>query len=307
MTSGLKAPYVLARIFQIAVALILIFAAVLKAFDPEAFALQIAEYGIFPDLAGIGAWGFLLAEFTLGAFLILNLYSRLTNLATIALLALFIGVTFYAMQNGVMENCGCFGNLVHRPPTQVMLEDAVMLLAVSYSTFVLWNSDPIAIKPRVIIASIFVVLAMATAVFSRHLPVDNYVTELRPGVRPQPWLSQNLRVDLAEGNFMVFLVSMLADNFPDQARRISLISQNLPDQVLPVVLIVDPADELVKLTFQYGIACPAGWVDSKAARRLYRTLPRSFLIRDGRITRVWNGIAAMSDITPMLAAPATDQ
>jgi hypothetical protein len=292
----MRIPYFVARGLQCVVALVLLLAALLKAMDPPSFITQIAEYGVFPHLAPVAAWVFLLVEFALAFGLLLNLFPRLWNIGAILLMLVFIGATLYAMNTGTLENCGCFGALIHRPPEQVLIEDGLMAAALIYPLVLFWNHQGSALKLRMTLTGVLTVAAMGMALCSGSLPVDSLVTELKPGMQVPSFLSQNLGFDLAEGKRMVFLVETTKPDFPDLARRISDISQNMPDGCTPVVLITDPSEQLMKLSFQYGITCPAAWVDQRAARTLYRKLPRSFLVSNGKVIKIWEGIAPLPEI-----------
>ena len=68
---------VAARIIQIAVALVLLFAAILKALDIDAFAAQITSYGIFPELSLIAAWSLIMTSTPATATNMLDTYTQI--------------------------------------------------------------------------------------------------------------------------------------------------------------------------------------------------------------------------------------
>ena len=144
--------FVTARVLAGAVGLVFLVAALMKALDPRSFQEQIAAYGIFPSLAPVAAWAFIIVEVALAVGLIVNLYPRVVPLLVMALLLLFIGVTWYGMSIGLGENCGCFGNLVHRGPEQVIVEDAIMLLALLFVLVVMWSHRSSGVPTRLAVS-----------------------------------------------------------------------------------------------------------------------------------------------------------
>jgi len=280
--------FVIARVFQILVAAVFLIAATLKALDPAAFAEQIAMYEIFPHLSHVAALTLILVEVLLATALVVNIFPRVFSLLMIALLIFFIGITWYGMSIGLGEGCGCFGNLVHRGPEQVILEDVIMLLMMVFAATVLWHRPQSRAWWRIGVTAFAGVLAAVTIALSPYIPADDLVTQLRAGAEFTSWPVDGLfGTDLNSGTRVVFLFSVHSDDLQRDVNRMNEIAQQ--DEVTSAVgLIVDGTEHLTSLMFEYAAAFPIGAVEPRFARPLYRRLPRVFVLRDGVVTHAWS-------------------
>ena len=286
--------FVIARILEIAVALVFLFAALLKALDPQSFREQIAMYGIFPDLAGFAAWTLIIVEIGLATALIVNLFPRVVPLLMIGLLVFFIGITWYGMSIGLGENCGCFGNLVHRGPEQVIIEDALMIIALLFAAVVLWSHRGRRLVPRLAVTVAAAAGAALLTGTSAALPVDDLVTQLRPGASLTAWPVDGLYgKDLNKGTHVVFLFTVESETIGADVQAMNAIAQRA-EVTSPVGLIVDGTEHLTRLMFEYAAAFPVAAIEPRFARPLYRTLPRVFVLEDGVVTHTWSELPAPS-------------
>lgn len=285
-----------ARILHVAVALVFILAATMKALDPQSFIEQIATYGIFPDLSWLAAWVLIIVEFMLSFALIVNFWPRLTPLLMSALLLFFIGITAYGMSIGLGENCGCFGNLVHRGPETVIIEDAVMLLAMLFALLVYWHKPVPGQNWRAVVTVAGGALAVLLVVFSARIPADDLVTQLRPGAQFSTWPIDGLYgTDLNSGTHVVFLFTVHSDDLQRDVNRMNSIAQH-PAAVGPVGLVIDGTQHLTSLMFEYAAAFPIGAIEPRFARPLYRTLPRVFILHNGMVTHTWSELPDAADV-----------
>lgn len=286
----------IARIVEIVVALVFLLAALMKALDPRAFIEQIAAYGIFPDLAPVAAWTLIVSECILAAGLLVNLYPRVVPLLTSALLVFFIGITVYGMSIGLGENCGCFGNLYHRGPEMVILEDTLMLIGLIFAAVVLWKQKVEHVMPRLAFALGVGALSALVTAFSPAIPADDFVTQLSPGQRFETWPVDGLYgKDLNAGTHVVFLFTIDDPAIAAQVERMNAIAQQ--DAVASAVgLIIDGTEHLTALMFEYAAAFPVAAIEPRFARPLYRTLPRVFVLHEGTVMRTWSELPAPNDV-----------
>ena len=89
---------------------IFLFSGAIKASASEEFALALVPFTILPDswtepFAVILAW----TEITAGLLILLPRIHRLGSAMILLLSLLFIGVLTWALSNGLVVNCGCFG------------------------------------------------------------------------------------------------------------------------------------------------------------------------------------------------------
>jgi uncharacterized membrane protein YphA (DoxX/SURF4 family) len=277
----------IARIVEIIVALVFLVAAAMKALDPQAFIEQIAAYGILPALSPLAAWTLIIVECILAAGLIVNLWPRVVPVLAMLLLLFFIGITLYGMSIGLGENCGCFGNLYHRGPAMVIIEDAIMVVALIFAVVVLWSHQNENILLRTGTTVAVGLAAAALTAFSPFIPADDLVTQLSPGSSFSTWPLDGLYgKDLNHCTHVVFLFTIEDPLIAPRVDRMNRIAQ--VDAVESAVgLIIDGTQHLTTLMFEYAAAFPVAAVEPRFARPLYRTLPRVFILHEGTVTHTW--------------------
>jgi uncharacterized membrane protein YphA (DoxX/SURF4 family) len=280
--------FVTARILEILVGAVFLFAAFLKSLDPASFQEQIVSYGIFPELSGLAAWVFIIVEVGLAAGLIVNLLPRIVPPLVIAMLLFFIGITWYGMSIGLGENCGCFGNLLHRGPEQVIIEDALMIVALVFSTVVLWSHTATRIAWRLGASLGLAAVAALLTAFHPHLPVDDFVTQLKPGARFATWPVDGLYGrDLNTGTHVVFLFTVQRERVGADVQQMNAIAQD-EDVRSAIGLIIDGTEHLTTLMFEHAASFPVAAIEPRFARPLYRRLPRVFVLHEGVVTHTWS-------------------
>jgi hypothetical protein len=286
---------VIARLLQVIVAVVFLIAAALKAFDPQAFSLQIAAYNILPRLSTLAAWCFIIAEAALAFALIVNLWPRFVTLLSITLLLLFIVVTARMMLGGASSGCGCFGALVHRSPAEVIAEDALMLFALLFSFLVLYREKARGWGWKLPVTAAGALLMAAVAMFGKALPVDALATELRPGAEFASFPLEGATRSISTGTYVVFLFSVRTPSMDADASLMNTIAQH---EASPPCfgMLVDGPSSITTAKFQYGLAFPLAAIEPRFARSLYRTLPRAFILRNGKVIEVWSRIPATDDV-----------
>jgi hypothetical protein len=248
----------------------------------------------------VAAWCFIIAEAVLAFALIVNLRPRTVTLLAILLLLGFIAATIYGALSGATSNCGCFGALLHRSPTEVVAEDTLMIVALIFASLVLSRERARGQAWKLPVALAGGGLMAASALFSHALPVDALATELRPGRQftsfPLESGTSNVLVDTR----VVFLFSLRDPGIDAQAARMNTLAQ---DETFPQAfgMLVDGPASLTTAKFQYGLAFEVAAVEPRFARTLYRSLPRTFILHDGRVEDVWNGIPSAAELRRSLS------
>ncbi|MFZ1730241.1 MAG: MauE/DoxX family redox-associated membrane protein [Bacteroidota bacterium] len=293
-----------ARVLEIIVGLVFLLAAFMKALDPQSFQQQIASFGIFPSLSMVAAWTFIIVEVALAAGLIVNFYPRIVPILTIAMLIFFIGITLYGMAVGLGESCGCFGNLVHRGPEQVIIEDALMIIALIFASVVIWSRQSTLQPWRIAVVVAAAAIAGSVTAFSPYLPVDDFVTQLRPGAHFTAWPVDGLYgKDLNKGTHVVFLFTVESDKIGLEVEKMSEIAQQ--EKVKSAVgLIIDGTEHLTTLMFEYAASFPVAAIEPRFARPLYRALPRVFILRNGVVTHTWSELPNPAVVVQALQSAA---
>jgi len=126
-------PAWLKRIFPLLLRLVLggvfLFAGILKAIDPGAFAQDLRRFYILPEeLLSITAAYVPYLEIIVGVALILRIFYGSALLLSGGLLITFGIFLASAIWRGLDITCGCFGKALTSPATTGMVRDAILLL-----------------------------------------------------------------------------------------------------------------------------------------------------------------------------------
>ncbi|MFQ5719676.1 MAG: MauE/DoxX family redox-associated membrane protein [Acidobacteriota bacterium] len=270
----------------------LLVAGLLKALDPAGFATQIrADVPWLAGLAGPLSVAGIAIEVVLGSALILGFRRRFLVGTAMLMVLVFIGVTIPKLGSTDPAACGCFGNFVVRTPGQVIGEDLVMLVALlvgltggSGSAWSAWRRGVL-----VIAAGIGLALPLAAPA----LPLDNVATRLKPGASLADLQLDEAVPDLATGHHFVILSGQSLDTCADVPESLFEFTEAHADDRF---WLVKPSDVLAR-DGTLSLCVPgAEIVEVPAAglRPLYRTLPRSFEMVDGIVTRTFEGYPAGS-------------
>jgi len=98
-------------VLRLAAAAVWIFSGVAKIPDLQSFQMDVLKYGLLPRaLAGPFSYGLPFLEIGLGAYLAAGLFIRGTALVGTLLFAAFLTAQVWALANGIVLDCGCFGS-----------------------------------------------------------------------------------------------------------------------------------------------------------------------------------------------------
>lgn len=297
---------------------ILLFAAWTKALDPVAFAEQIEGEGLAFLLSARAVAVIAIAlEVGLGLALLLDLRRRVVLIPAGLLVAFFVlltGRAYWLWLNGetVAAACGCFGNFVQRTPAEAFWQDLVLLLP-PYA--LAWLGRPGArrlVGARAIAVGLVTVATLAFSWQAPSLPLDDLATRVKPGVTtaelcvqigptPEPTPAEpnptapiqcldGLLPETDQGRHYVVL-GWLADR-PDTAGLVdqanSLAAANSSAEVW--MLATGELGEITMFEFLYGPSFRVRVGPESLLRGMYRQLPRTFRVDDGRITATWSGV-----------------
>lgn len=309
-------------------AVALIVAAYAKAIDPEAFAQQIRREG----LALFGApftWavGVIALEVGLGVALLLNLRRRSVLTVATLLVALFVFLTartYWRSTHGGLSaeeaaSCGCFGNLVERTPAEAFWQDLLMLVP---ALALAWIGRPGLQRGswRALAAGLAGLSALAAGAFAwmaPGLPLDDLATRLAPGreistlcagAGDQRICLGSLVPGLAAGSRWVVLADVRAASFPALAAALNRYAARAATESLPAVAVLADLtqEEQMELFWRLAPAFDLHEVPPAVLRPLYRQLPRTFFVEEGRVTRTFPGLPPEMDSAAAADNPKTD-
>ena len=274
---------------RVTLGVIFLAAGILKALDPAEFAHQIQEYGILDArLSAQVAPALIVLELVLAVALLTGVRPRLAGLGAIALLAGFIAIEAYALSIGKAGSCGCFGAYVQRTPGQVIVEDVLFagLAALALWGLAGWAGMSLRRGAAVLLGSL--ALSGALVLASPSLPIDPYVTRLAVGRSVSDLALLDKAPQLSEGRHLVALIDVTD---PRAVETTTVLNEIVSRPGAPPVLALTPGSEEEKAAFLWS-AVPAfdtQSVDRAVLKRLYRRLPRFFLVDSGRVVAIFDG------------------
>lgn len=285
-----------------------------KIFNPASFAESIAAEGLdflLPAfLVAVAALGI---EIVLGSALLLGLRQRWVLGSSAALVAFFLFLTGRAyrrdLQGIVVEDtsCGCFGNLLERTPAQAFWQDLFLLLPALLLCFLAVGSQGSSRKRMTIVAAVGVV-GMAFAWRAPHLPLDDFATRLHPGAEISELCSgsaesrlclSSLAPELLSGRHVVVLTTLTEDSFVAAVQELNTFAvSSAASGASPGLVVLSSATPEEKQIFfwTHGPSFEIAEAPQSVLRPLYRTLPRSFLVSDGRVEQTFRGLPPLADL-----------
>jgi hypothetical protein len=302
---------------------VLLVAAWAKALDPAAFADQIRAEGLdFLVPAGALALFALALEVGLGSALVLCVRRWWVLVPSAGLVVFFLfltGRTYWRALHGieVEAGCGCFGNLVQRTPAQAFWQDALLMVPALLLAFV--GARWTAAVPRLRTA-VVAVLTAATVAFAwkaPELPLDDLATRLKPGADPLSWCAgaggdgprvcmDGILPELAVGEHVVVLADVTDEAFAAEVERLNEYQWNGNGPALWVA-VGNTEEELFGFRFGRGPAFEIREAPAALLKPLYRTLPRSFLVRDGRVVETYRGLPPLDELAAADAGADTSE
>jgi len=270
---------------------IFLFSGVAKGLTPGEFTHQVAGYGILgPRLSAVAAPALIVFEIVLGVALVCAVRPLLTATASIALLLVFIGIEAYGLAAGRAEACGCFGAYAKRTPAEVIGED---LLFAALGGIAIWGLRGLA-GMRIGRAGALLVAALllstAFVVASPSLPFYNipFMTRLAPGATLEELELAKRLPDLAVGRLLVALIDVTDAQAAEVTTALNALAA-APGA--PPILGLTPSTEQEIDSFRWTIvpAFEVKRLDPEVIPRLYRRLPRFFVIDSGRVSAVYDG------------------
>jgi len=278
-----------AHVARLLLGVIFVAAGVLKSLDVAEFARQTAEYGVVgPGAAALLAPLLIAFETTLGTALLLGWRPRPVAALTGGLLIFFITLEAWGLSHGRTEACGCFGAYVKRTPQQVILED---LGFVALAALVLFGIGAWQAKRRRLTAAVAAVTAVAMlgfAVASPRLPLDPLVTSLKKGkTATDLGIASRLPAE-GPGGTLVAILDVTDPVSKEAAASLNVLKEQ-PDAVAVVALTPSSDQEQAAFLWDAYPAFDVIPMDRGLLKPLYRRLPIYFLLRGGRVERIFPG------------------
>lgn len=276
-----------------------------KALDPEAFAVQVKSEGLVFLLPAMAIALFAIAiEFFLGAALVLGVRNRWVLGSSTALVIFFVfltGRTYWRSLHGIQPDtgsCGCFGRLVERTPGEAFWQDLLLLVPPLLLAWLARSRG--AAKIRLAIAAAVMAAFTAFAYKSPDLPLDDFVTALKPFSEIKTLCAGNPELgartcldgivpELAFGNHLVIVADLSADAFTS---RVAELNDFHYLEGAPHLWVLSSAseEELFQFRFSRGPSFEIREAPAPLLQTFYRRLPRSFLVESGKVVETFDGL-----------------
>jgi hypothetical protein len=292
-----------------------------KALDPAAFAQQIHADGLDRLLPARAVALLALAlEAGIGLALLLAV-RRLWVLVPASLLVAFFlllnGRAYWLAahgQAGAAASCGCFGNLVQRTPAEAFWQDLALLALPLALAFAGRDRDASRLPPvRTVLVALFAVAVPVFAWRAPELPLDDLATRLAPGAtmstlcaggggggggggaggsggaRAGAVCLDTVAPELDHGNHLVVLDDV---DDPALARAVADLNAYADRPGAATVWVLTPSEAKRQRLFfwRWGPTFKIVEAPPELLRPLYRRLPRSFAVQDGRVTATFSGL-----------------
>ncbi len=265
---------------------------------------------VLPETFEIFALAALAVEAALGMALLLGLRRLWVMVPVTLLVALFValnGRTWWLSAHGQAAgsaSCGCFGNLVQRTPAEAFWQDLLLLVP---ALLLAWRGrrQPPTAPPRTgvgvrpVVVALFTLAVVVFAWRAPALPLDDLATRLKPGAAVDQLCAGDPRgggaclntvvPDLDHGNHLVVLGDV---GDPALARAVPALNAYAGSPNAAAVWLLTAADEASQRKFfwKWGPTFRIVEAPAELLRPLYRRLPRSFAVQDGRVTATFSGL-----------------
>ncbi len=280
------------RLALLGLGAVFVIAGGLKALDPEGFVEQVAAFGmVSPSVVQAVPYLLIPIEVALGVALLLDYRRRWTVPAAVVLLFGFLGLMLYAASTGGdVSACGCFGSFVERSPEETMAEDIVFIAVALLGLMAPKRAAEGGVFRGALVA-VGAVAALAFVPLAPRLPLDNLVTALKPGVSLKELRLSVPDAAFSKGRYLVALLALEEETSGEAADALSALAA-LPGAPQVAVIHADEEETEDAFFWMHAPAYPMYQVVDEEMKRLYRRLPRFFLLEGGVVKEVWESLPA---------------
>lgn len=264
---------------------------VIKAVAPHVFSAHLTKLGLIKaKLIPYAVVAAASAETAWGVALILGVAPAFVLPATVAVLAILTGVSWWSVKSGKTTDCGCYGGYVMPTTAQSVALNAALMALVTGAWFVIphsWNTD----TWKLIVAGIFAVAFGGLAALSQwflgkhgHFMIDT--SPLKVGRR---WRSNWGATPTGEARELI--VSYLGPDCPHCKKWVRVLNAMDQTSDLPEVagVVATSTERLQSFVDGSGIRFPIATIPQTLMNRLVWSVPTTVLVSGGRIQNQWSG------------------
>jgi hypothetical protein len=275
----------------------MLFAAFGKLIDPAAFEEIVSAKGLDILLpAWVWVYVVVAAQVLIGAALILGIRKWHVLVPAGLLLGVFIYLSTknYLAPEDDQGGCGCFGALLSRSPEEAFWQDLMLVPLLGLACLF----RPIGTLPlRHAVTALAGAAAVVLTYLSPQLPFDDLATKLHVGAKIK-------EICVGQGKETSACLNEIVEE--EGAGEHLIVIGDIHDAALhpalneyakgefePFVTFVDDLTKTELEDLDYGELAPSFEVypaPKALLRALYRRLPRSFLVRDGVVVEIFDGL-----------------
>ncbi len=172
------------QIIRFSVAIIFIFSGLVKLVDPVGTKIKMLEYfsSDVLNLTFLNPWAMeislflILIEFSLGIFLLFGLYPKFTNRSLLALISVFLFLTWYSAYYNKVTDCGCFGDAIKLSTWETFYKNVILFIFIIWLNFHFKYIKPLfGKKISMALAHTIILIGFALSLYSLYyLPVIDF-------------------------------------------------------------------------------------------------------------------------------------
>jgi len=268
-----------------------------KAFTPQEFGRQIADYDIVTNaiLVGLVAYSVILVECAVGAALVVRYRPRLTIALALVLMTGFLVAVGYAWAGNTTEDCGCLP-WVTRTPAEAFVEDVGLLALLVWAWWAQGGAPAPSRSWKTLAIGAAVAIAMVIVGIVGVAGLGALGAGGEAGARTFASLrASDLPADLAHGDHLVLLMSTECQHCQNAVPELNALYN---DSRLPPLVAIASQDRVGRGLFRqdYGAQYPIGQITEAEVKSLVKGgFPRLFLVRDGTILAAWESTMPQAD------------
>jgi hypothetical protein len=288
----------IARWTEIAVGLFFLISAAAKAYDMDAFGVQMSAYNVIKDAGAIRAASYfaLLVETGLGAALLAGMRAAgLTHLTSAFMVIVYSTLIAYAWQFHGLTDCGCLGTWVTMGPAESLVKNIVLLGALGFAWFGVGRGAPAGVPHNatrfaaLFVAATIIVLALSSVVFPKEKPAVTAV----PEVSGKPFAqfvfdADGEHYDLGKGEYLVALLNATCEHCRASVPALNKLVE-MPGLPPMVALMMGSEDELADFQQVTSPLFGAHLIEPLTFMEFIGTSPpRLSYIKDGLGVQSWD-------------------
>lgn len=288
-----------ARWVEVAVGAFFLVSAAAKAFDMEAFAVQISAYNVVKDasLVRASSWFALTVEVGLGALLVGGVRPRgMTHIASAAMILVYSTLIAYAWRYHGLTDCGCLGAWITMGPVESLVKNTALLAALGFAGLGTLKEAEVATSSRwtygaFVPAAMILALAAGSSLLrgdTGPAPTEDRVADASRPFAQFVFETDGQSFDLGHGAYLVPLLNATCEHCQRSVPDLNRLFE-LPGAPEMVALMMGNERELAEFQALTAPLFATHLIDTlKFMEFIGSSPPRLVYVKDGRDAQHWD-------------------